>query len=285
MCRIFGFKSILQSTVHNSLIQADNAMATQSRNHPDGWGVSYYTMGTPHVIKSSKTALSDTLFNKVSGVVSSHCVLAHIRKATQGKISSINTHPFQFGKWTFAHNGNIENFKDLQADIFQQIKPEYSKFILGETDSEHIFFFLLSELSNEFDLSSNDLESESFLKATQDALIKIQKIIGPNSLEEKSFDKTFLTFILTNGESMVGFQGGQPLYFCTYKKKCSERETCPKFESFCESPSIDGRVNHLIISSEPTEGENIWVSLTPGQLIGINNKMTYTILNTSVSFF
>ena len=107
MCRIFGFRSVLMSKVHSSLVSAENALMGQSRRHPDGWGLVYYISDSPHVVKSTNTAESDELFHHLSGVVTSQTVLAHIRKATHGKLSILNTHPFQYGKWTFAHNGNV----------------------------------------------------------------------------------------------------------------------------------------------------------------------------------
>ena len=118
MCRIFGFRSVIQSQVHHSLLDAENALATQSTLHPDGWGVAYYVAHAPHVIKSEATALDDHLFRRVSGVVSSETVLAHIRNATLGEKSILNTHPFQYGHWPFIHNGNIKNWEESRSTMW-----------------------------------------------------------------------------------------------------------------------------------------------------------------------
>jgi len=56
MCRIFGFRSVMQSQVHRSLVSADNAFMRQSERHPDGWGVAYYLANAPHVIKGASAA-------------------------------------------------------------------------------------------------------------------------------------------------------------------------------------------------------------------------------------
>ena len=112
MCRIFGFRSVIKSQVHKSLLSADNALAQQSEVHRDGWGVAYYMGNAPHLIKSETQALSSNLFTKVSGVVSSETVVAHIRRATKGENHVLNTHPFQFGRWIFCHNGNIDKFSE-----------------------------------------------------------------------------------------------------------------------------------------------------------------------------
>ena len=77
MCRLFGFRSIIPSHVHRSLVAADNALGAQSEAHPDGWGVAYYVDGAPHVTRMPATALDDHLFQQLSGVVSSETLLAH----------------------------------------------------------------------------------------------------------------------------------------------------------------------------------------------------------------
>jgi glutamine amidotransferase len=95
MCRLFGFRSVLKSRVHHSLVSADNALVNQSEQHPDGWGVAYFQQGVPHLVKTADTAVADSLFQRLSGVVRSETVLAHLRKATHGELSMINSHPFQ----------------------------------------------------------------------------------------------------------------------------------------------------------------------------------------------
>ena len=110
MCRLFGFRSVIASQVHQSLIEAENALGTQSDEHPDGWGVAFYVDKAPHVTRSPATALGDQLFHRLSGVVSSETVLAHVRKATQGENTVLNCHPFQHGPWTFGHNGEIAGY-------------------------------------------------------------------------------------------------------------------------------------------------------------------------------
>ena len=135
MCRLFGFRSVLRSGVHRSLRSADNALAVQSRRHPDGWGVAYYVAGSPHVIKSTNEAGSDHLFERVSGLLSSETVVAHVRRATQGGLTMLNCHPFQHGRWVFAHNGDVPAFAELREALMSEIAPAYRAVLLGDTDS------------------------------------------------------------------------------------------------------------------------------------------------------
>lgn len=274
MCRLFGFRSVIQSQVHESLVRADNALELQSNNHPDGWGVAYFVGGAPHIIKSEKTAVDDAIFKKISGIVSSQTVLAHIRNATLGQVNILNTHPFQFGNWVFAHNGNIKGFADKKEEIMSRILPHLRRFILGNTDSEVVFYFILSHLSGKVNLYDKDCNIDILAESVKESVQALVKIIGPYSeIDDAGNTETYLTFILTNGQTMLAHHGGKNLFYSTYKNRCGDRDTCPSFAPECEAPTETGYVNHLIFSSEPLSGDNIWHPLSPGEIIGVDNDM------------
>ena len=86
-------------------------------------------------------------------------------------------------------------------------------------------------------------------------------------------EASLLTAIVTDGTTMVAAEGGKELYWSTYKTRCADRDTCPSLSPECESPSESGYVNHLIFSSEVIEGENIWLPLETGELIGVDWRM------------
>jgi predicted glutamine amidotransferase len=266
MCRLFGFRSVIPSQVHRSLLAAENALGVQSNEHPDGWGVAFYVDGAPHVTRSPTTALGDALFHRLSGVVSSETVLAHVRKATQGSRTVFNCHPFQYGRWVFAHNGDIPNFESKREALLAQVAPRFRRFIMGDTDSEVLFFLFLTALEAFGPLADNsDLDSVSCaLKEATNRARELSDTDGTHAL---------LTVVATNGECLVAAQGGKELYFSTYKTRCSDRGTCPSLSSACEAPQSSGRVNHFIVSSEPLQGENVWEPLAMGEVIGVDAHM------------
>ncbi len=269
MCRLFSFKSVLQSQIHQSLVNADNAIIKLSEEHPDGWGVAYYVEDAPHIIKSENKAIEDKIFQKVSGVVTSHTVLAHIRNATLGSKSILNTHPFQYGPWVFAHNGNIKNFNTHKNKLLRLISPQFIRFILGETDSEILFFIVLSEV----------IKTNSFDKAIELAIKNIINIVGELESDPNADNSnTFLTFIITNGKAMIAFQGGKPLNYSTHKTKCPENSTCNFYNKTCENKvPNNSAVNHLLVSSEPLSGQNVWTELKMGELIIVNDNMDFSL--------
>jgi glutamine amidotransferase len=268
MCRLYGFRSVIDSQVHRSLVNADNALAAQSERHPDGWGVAYYIDDSPHVTRSASTALHDTLFKRVSGVVSSQTVLAHIRKATQGERTVLNCHPFQYGRWVFAHNGDIPDFGKCRAALESEISPRLRRFILGDTDSERIFFLFLSRLERHGHLSSN-----FGVEVVSEVLSETVATVRATCDDDASESKALLTLMVTNGVTMAAVHGGKELYWTTYKTRCADRDQCPHYADACEAPTQTGFVNHLIMSSEPVSDDNFWHAFEPGEVVGVDWRM------------
>ncbi len=268
MCRLFGFRSVIPSQVHRSLVAAENALGFQSSDHPDGWGVAYYMEGTPHVTRSPATALSDQLFQRVSGVVASETVLAHVRKATVGEISVLNCHPFQYGRWVMAHNGEIRNFADSRDKLLAEIAPRLRRFILGDTDSEAIFFLFLTHLAQHGPLA-NRLGVDAVVDALRKTVQQVRAICDGDTADTRAL----LTIIVTDGTTMAAVQGGKELFWSTHKTRCADRDACPSLSPECEAPTRTGFVNHLIFTSEPLQGENVWLEMKENEVVGVDWRM------------
>ncbi|HMR79972.1 MAG TPA: hypothetical protein PKD61_32915, partial [Polyangiaceae bacterium] len=85
--------------------------------------------------------------------------------------------------------------------------------------------------------------------------------------------RSLLTMMATDGDTLAAVHGGKELYWSSYKTKCSDRDACPSLSPECEAPSKTGFVNHLILSSEPLQGENIWLPLEEDDIIGVDWRM------------
>lgn len=268
MCRLLGFRSVLDSQVHRSLMEADNAIAKQSACHPDGWGVAYYASGAPHVVRGTEAAANDHLFRRVSGVITSQTVLAHIRKATQGDLHTLNCHPFQYGRWVLAHNGDVPGFSDLREELMGAVAPKLRRFLLGDTDSELLFHIFLTRLSTRADLARRGTPLQVVVDALRETVDLAADIV-----QRAGTGEPLLTFIVTDGEIMVGHQGGKELHWSTHKQRCPERDGCPFFAAECEAPSRTGYVNHLLLASEPLQGSNVWTPLPVGGIAAVDHFM------------
>lgn len=271
MCRLFGFRSVIQSQVHRSLVDADNALAQQSRAHPHGWGVAYYLADTPHVVKSADHAVEDQIFRRVSGVVASETVIAHVRKATVGPTNILNSHPFQYGQWVFAHNGDIAAFASVRDALMGKVLPRLRRYVFGDTDSEVLFYLFLTFLSQRVDLHRRGTPMGPIVDALTATVDLVQEVADPGRPE--GCDPSKLSLLVTDGQSMVGVRRGPELRFSTYKDRCGDRETCPYLAAECEAETTTGFVNHLIVSSEELQGENVWIELGDREYVGVDWRM------------
>lgn len=270
MCRLFGFRSVLRSQVHRSLRSADNALSVQSRAHPDGWGMAYYVAGVPHIIKSTGAAGSDHLFERVSGLLTSETVVAHVRRATQGSLSTLNCHPFQHGRWVLAHNGDIPRFPEIRDALIAAISPIFRSFILGDTDSEVIFHLFLSRLAARVDLHRRGTPLADVVAALGETVLAVR------DLADRDGQRCLLTLLVSDGELLVGHQGGKELCFSTWKRRCPDRESCRFLAPSCEAQvAPGGYVNHLLVSSEPLLGENEWQPLVEGEIVAVDPFMRF----------
>ena len=274
MCRLFGFRSVIPSQVHRSLVSAENALRVQSEAHPDGWGVAYYVESHPHVIKSAASALDDHLFRRVSGIVSSETVVAHVRRATQGTLSLINSHPFQYGKWVMAHNGNIPDFAEHRPRLLQEIAPRLRRFILGDTDSEVLFYIFLTRLARRVDLQQRGTPLDDVVASFRETVDLVRALVDTHANGQ---GPSLLTMMITDGALLVAGREGRELYRSTYKSRCADREGCPNLTPECEAPSSTGLATHFIVSSEPLLGENVSEPLEEGEVAAVDWHMrTYS---------
>lgn len=277
MCRLFGFRSAVESSVHSSLVAAENALALQSRKHRDGWGIGHYLGPYPHVIRNDEQALNDVLFRELSGVVATCTFIAHIRLATAGPPRVLNCHPFQHGRWTFAHNGEIVGWDDaaVQKRVRACIDERFQRHVLGDTDSEVLFYLFLSQLARRIERIQDDgVRTAHAVPALGQAVAEIKTAV-PLSDPEK---RHRLNVLLTNGNLMLAYREHGDLCFSTYKDSCPERDNCYAYDKACCEAAVgpDRRVKHLIVSSEPVnDGPNQWESLGEGEYVGVDDGMLF----------
>ena len=114
--------------------------------HHDGWGIAFFEgAGVRHFVDHQAAAASPIAELIKRYPIKSKNVIAHIRKATQGRVALENCHPFVrelWGRyWVFAHNGDLKQFHPVLNGAFRPV---------GDTDSERAFCFLLQELRARF---------------------------------------------------------------------------------------------------------------------------------------
>jgi glutamine amidotransferase len=142
MCRLLGIVASEPTEFRLALHEAPRSLAALSREHRDGWGLAvWHDTSSWKIDKGVACAHEDERFRELAGG-RGELLVAHIRQKTVGCSSLENTHPFHSGRWIFAHNGTIKDVAFLHAST----SAERKRAILGQTDSELFFAYLLTRL-------------------------------------------------------------------------------------------------------------------------------------------
>lgn len=144
MCELFCMSTRWPTTVRFSL-EAFSRRGGLEGPHKDGWGIAWYDDGDVHLLKEPHPAARSACVRFVQEhPFESRLVLSHIRRATQGTVSSANCQPFvrELGghMHAFAHNGHLDPERLRDALAYDSFAP------VGTTDSERAFCALLSRL-------------------------------------------------------------------------------------------------------------------------------------------
>jgi glutamine amidotransferase len=259
MCRIFGYRGVLPTGVRRALVDEENALATQSRLHPDGWGVAWYEAGSPRLFHSLDCAHLSESFHDLCDRVSSDTVVAHVRKASVGPLALCNTHPFAEGPWVFAHNGTIPDFDAVRPALEAALSPARRAGLRGDTDSERVFALFLTHLERLADAAVAELDQAcAALAATLSTLF---------AMTEDSEESPSLNLLVTNGRVLAACRQGRSLFFSTHDFPP------PGTRSLARSAASGERVEHLLVASERIGQEHAWTELADGDVVGVDSDM------------
>ncbi len=246
MCRLYGFHANEPTKVECTLVHAQNALMVQSRqdlaghDHTHGWGIATYEDGCPHVERQAWAAYHGEHFRRAAARIFARQVVAHVRHATVGAARIENTHPFADGPWAFVHNGTVPGFAQLRPRLLALLPPARRAAIRGDTDSEHIFQYLL------------DLRARAPERALSDVLREGLRQIVQWCREIEPAAGIGLNVILTDGARMVGSRLGRTLYYV-------EREGVQDCE-ICGFPHVHHdphrRYRAVVVASEPISQED-----------------------------
>ena len=139
MCQLL----VMNANTPTDVMFSFAGLATRAHEHKDGFGIAFFEdRGLRHFIDHHGARTSPVAELVKRYPIKSGNVIAHIRKATQGRVALENTHPFVrelWGRyWVFAHNGDLKGFAPRLHGAFRPV---------GNTDSELAFCWLMQELA------------------------------------------------------------------------------------------------------------------------------------------
>jgi len=267
MCRLFGFRSNLPARVHRSLISEKNSLRKQSIEHPDGWGIAYYDRGAiPEVAHGLGPAHSDPEFERVSNLLSSHAVLAHVRLASVGGVHRCNAHPFLHGAWAFAHNGTVTDFQQHQAALEAEIDVSFRSCIRGETDSERCFYIFMTRL-RALACSDELVDAPAMATALAQTLAVVSRITDRPGGKPSS-----MNFMVTNGRMLGATRRDRTLFL-------SEES---HGELVQHQPLQEGaELDQVVIASEELSGEDHWHEIPEESVVAVDGEMVFRLWRVS----
>lgn len=254
MCRLYAMRANEPTRVECGLVRSQNALMAQSRSdmqggmHGHGWGVADYPDGVPIIEKQTWAAFEGEHFAKAAARVYAHTVVAHVRRATVGTVSSENTHPFHHGRWIFAHNGTLPAFEEVRFRLLEHMDPLHRSEIAGETDSEHVFRYLLSLFLRHPEAGLHDT-----VRRGLDQVIAWCSDAAPGK-------QIGLNIVLTNGEALVGSRLNRSLYQLR-RDRLHVCAICGKTHVHHESQRPYRAVE---VASEPVTQDEVWTEVPNG---------------------
>ena len=181
-------------------------------------------------------------------------MLAHVRRATVGRVGLANTHPFVHGRFALVHNGTVPYFASIQPSLLDAMSAEHRAAIQGGTDSEHLLHLVLSIHAQ---LGGSLFAS---LEAALRRVLTLCREIG----QEPHLG---LNVLLTDGERMVGSRWRRTLHFLEQIGAASAPD-----ERTAAAPDYRA----LIIASEPTSG-GAWAEIPERSLFEVTPELRLRI--------
>jgi glutamine amidotransferase len=166
--------------------QSLRAYKSQVATNGDGFGVGWYAgRAEPGLYRDVRPAWNDENLCSLAEQIKAHMFLAHVRASTGGVTSRANCHPFRYGKWLFAHNGQIGGFEVIARELDFALAPALYRARTGTTDSETFFYLALT-----FDLERDPLRALARAAGFVEAAMRRAGITDPLRLTAALTDGT-----------------------------------------------------------------------------------------------
>jgi glutamine amidotransferase len=280
MCRLLAYMGT-PIIVDKLLYQPKNSLVNQSINakeieeplNGDGFGIGWYVPELheePVTFVSVNPAWSNRNLRNLAPKIRTECFIAHVRAASVGEVSESNCHPFQYRNLLMMHNGGVENFSRIKRKIREPLSDELYNWIKGQTDSEHLFAYLLNNI---FSNGGTSVTPETVMDAFENTFHDLKKLMKDNDIQ----DPAYLNMMVTNGRFFVGTRyttnpAEEPL---TLYHSEGGRYVVEDGISFIVPPKDDDQAV-LIVSEKLTE-EKHWTAIPKNHFVIVDNSLNVRV--------
>lgn len=254
MCQLLGMNCATPTDITFSF-RGFSQRAGITSDHSDGFGIAFFEDKACRLFVDNQSAVESPIAELVRNYpIKSRNVIAHIRKATQGKINLENSHPFSrelWGRqWIFAHNGDL---KDFLPELSGRFTP------VGNTDSERAFCYLLDQLVKHF----------SYDEPKLDQVFDLLAEISPSIAEHGTFN-----FCLSNGQALFTYATTKLHWLVReYPFKPAQLIDIEVEVDFSQVTTPEDRV--AVITTEPLTQNEEWTAFQEGEMILFRDGAKY----------
>ena len=258
----------------NSLInQSINAKELEEPLNGDGFGIGWYVSDAgyqPVTFVSVYPAWNNRNLKNLAPKIKTECLVAHVRAASVGDVSESNCHPFQYKNFLMMHNGGIENFGRIKRKLRSELTDELYNWIKGQTDSEHIFAYLLHEINR----SGPDPGPEEVIQAFEKTFSHVKFLMQEANIQEPGY----FNMVITNGVFAVGtrFVSQPNLEPLSLYHSMGSRYVCE--EGICRMISPDEQNNSVLVVSEKlTDQRQDWHVIPPNHFVIVDSSLKVNV--------
>ncbi len=241
MCQLLGMNANVPTDVMFSFA----GLARRADEHKDGFGIAFFEDRGLRTFVDPRSARESPVAELVRRYpIKSDNVIAHIRKATQGRVALENTHPFVrelWGRyWVFAHNGDLKDFRPRLHAAFRPV---------GDTDSERAFCWLMQEMA----------KAHAAVPDVAELTLTLRELL-PQPAAHGSFN-----LLLSNGQALWAHCSTR-LHFALRAHPFGRATLSDEDVSvdFAALTTPEDRI--AVVATEPMTCDEAWQAIAPGEL-------------------
>ena len=241
MCQLLG----MNCNTPTDILFSFTGFATRAVEHKDGFGVAFFEgRGVRCFVDAQSARISPVAEMVRRYPIQSDNVVAHIRKATQGRIALENTHPFMrelWGRyWVFAHNGDLKGYAPRLHGAFRPV---------GHTDSEQAFCWLMQELA----------KAHAAVPTTPELTCTLRELL-PAISRHGTFN-----LLLSNGQAL--WAHATTRLFSLERRHPFGAATLADEDLSVDFSALTTPADRVaVVATEPLTADEPWVPFAPGEL-------------------
>jgi glutamine amidotransferase len=244
-------------------------VALQGDQRPNAVGVGAYAQDEVLLRR-----FSDAAELTVPGLAPSHeseALVFHAARLPVGMSLEDNTQPFRIRRWLFAHQGTLQGFEQLRAQLLEPVPEFLQRQVRGATVSEVAFMRFLMHLRDTGSPDEPRLEAEAVGRVLADTARELERAAAGAGAARAST----VNLVATNGHLLVATRCGElPLSYTRLEgtdrcEVCGITPTTPEMQPGV----IAHRRRKSVVVASHVKRTAGWVELPRGTTLAVSEDL------------